>query len=187
MEYRYVKDLAYILLIIAVITLLVFAYNHHNTEQKVLTKSEFAEQEVDSNLLKKAIEIEQGIMQRKEFSFSITKDPLKQDIILPQKIDEIKLRMQQRYNKIRLYGVQKFDDRVLVGIEHKDIENQYAVGQIIEKSDPRVSIKSADPVNQTVVLSNGTKLVVEERMDVFNIPSIKPQSTNDNDISNQNY
>lgn len=187
MEYRYVKDLAFILLFVAIITLLVFAYGHYKTEQSVVPKSIYAEQEVDSNLLKKAIEIEQGIMQRKEFSFSITKDPLKQDIILPQKIDEIKLRMQQRYNSIRLYGVQKFEDKILVGIEHKDIENQYTIGDVIEKSDPKLRIKSADPEKQTVVLSNGKTLVVEERMNIYDIPSEKSQPTNPDEISNQNY
>ncbi len=184
MEYRYVKDLAYILLVISIIFLAVFAVKHYNTEQEVDAKSAYAEQEVDSNLLRKAIEIEQGIKQRKEFVFSINKDPLKQDIILPQKVDEIKLRLQKRYNQIRLYGVLKFDEDLLVGIEHKDIEAQYRIGEKIQGS--RLSIKSADPVTQTAVLSNGTKLEVEERMDVFDIPSEKtPQQTDD--ISNQNY
>lgn len=185
MEYRYIKDLAYILLVASVIVLAVLAFNHYNTEQKVEPKSPFAEQEVDSNLLKKAIEIEQGIKQRKEFSFSIMKDPLKQDIILPQKVDEIKLRLQKRYNQIRLYGVLSFDDVVLVGIEHKDLESQYRIGEKIQGSN--LSIKSADPVTQKVVLSNGTRLEVEARMDIYNIPS-QPKPQQDNDIlSNQNY
>ena len=85
MEYRYVKDLAIILLVASVIVLAVFAIKHYNTEQNVDSKSAYAEQEVDSNLLRKAIEIEEGISQRKDFSFSISKDPLKQDIILDRK------------------------------------------------------------------------------------------------------
>ncbi len=185
MEYRYVKDLAYILLAASIIVLAVFAMKHYNTEQNIDPKSAYAEQEVDSNLLKKAIEIEQGIKQRKEFNFSISKDPLKQDIILPQKVDEIKLRLQKRYNQIRLYGVLKFGDVLLVGIEHKDLEAQYRVGDKIQGS--RLSIKSADPVNQTAVLSDGTKLVVEERMDIYNIPSEKKDSPKSDIIANENY
>lgn len=185
MEYRYIKDLAYILLVASVIVLGVLAFNHYNTEQKVEPKSPFAEQEVDSNLLKKAIEIEQGIKQRKEFSFSIMKDPLKQDIILPQKVDEIKLRLQKRYNQIRLYGVLSFGEELLVGIDHKDIEGQYRIGEKIQGSSLR--IKSANPVTQEAVLSDGTKLDVKERMDIYNIPS-EQQTQQDNDIlSNQNY
>jgi len=185
MEYRYVKDLAYILLVASIIFLAVFAIKHYNTERNVDPKSLYAEQEVDSNLLRKAIEIEQGIKQRKEFSFSITKDPLKQDIILPQKVDEIKLRLQKRYNQIRLYGVQKFGDKLMVGIEHKDLESQYGIGEQIQGSN--LKVRSADPVNQTAVLSNGTKLVVEERMDIYDIPSEKKTPAQDDDISNQNY
>ena len=171
MEYRYVKDLAIILLVASVIVLAVFAIKHYNTEQNVDSKSAYAEQEVDSNLLRKAIEIEEGISQRKDFSFSISKDPLKQDIILPKKVDEIKLRLQKRYNEIRLYGVLKFEDRILVGIDHKDLEGQYGIGDTVTGSNVR--IKSADPVAQTAVLSDGTRLIVKERMDIFNIPSVK--------------
>lgn len=171
MEYRYVKDLAIILLVISVIVLAVFAVKHYNTEQQVDAKSAYAEQEVDSSLLRKAIEIEDGIGQRKDFSFSISKDPLKQDIILPKKVDEIKLRLQRRYNEIRLYGVLKFDDQILVGIDHKDLENQYKIGDKIVGSNLR--IRSANPVTQTAVLSDGTKLEVKERMDIFFTPSIK--------------
>lgn len=185
MEYRYVKDLAYILLVASIIFLAVFAVKHYNTEQGVDPKSAYAEQEVDSNLLRKAIEIEQGIKQRKEFTFSINKDPLKQDIILPQKVDEIKLRLQKRYNQIRLYGVLKFDDELLVGIDHKDIEAQYRIGEKIQGS--RLSIRSADPITQTAVLSDGTKLEVEERMDVYDIPSEKETPQQTDDFSNQNY
>lgn len=185
MEYRYVKDLAYILLVASVIVLAVLSFSHYNTEVKVKPKSPFAEQEVDSNLLRKAIEIEQGIKQRKEFSFSIMKDPLKQDIILPKKVDEIKLRLQRRYNQIRLYGVLSFDEQLLVGIEHKDLESQYRIGEKIQGSN--LSIKSADPVNQTVILSDGTKLDVEERLDVFNVPSEQKTPQNDDNLSNQNY
>ncbi len=184
MEYRYVKDLAYILLVASIIVLAVFAVKHYDTEQSVDPKSAYAEQEVDSNLLKKAIEIEQGIKQRKEFTFSISKDPLKQDIILPQKVDEIKLRLQKRYNQIRLYGVLKFGDVVLVGIEHKDIEGQYRVGEKIQGS--KLSIRSANPVSQTAVLSDGTKLVVKERMNIFDIPSEKTSPKSDN-FANENY
>lgn len=185
MEYRYVKDLAYILLVASIIVLAVFATGHYNTEQNIDSKSAYAEQEVDSNLLRKAIEIEQGIKQRKEFTFSISKDPLKQDIILPQKVDEIKLRMQKRYNQIRLYGVLKFDEELLVGIDHKDVESQYRIGDKILGSTLR--IKSADPVAQTAVLSDGTKLEVEERMDVYDIPSEKKTPKQTDDFSNQNY
>lgn len=185
MEYRFVKDLAYILLVASIIVLAVFAVKHYNTELSVDAKSVYAEQEVDSNLLKKAIEIEQGIKQRKEFIFSINKDPLKQDIILPQKVDEIKLRLQRRYNQIRLYGVLKFGDAVLVGIEHKDLEAQYRIGERIQGSS--LSIRSANPVSQTVVLSDGTQLVVKERMDIFNIPSEQKTTPQNEIIPNENY
>lgn len=184
MEYRYVKDLAIILLVISVIVLAVFAVKHYNTEQKVDDKSAYAEQEVDSSLLRKAIEIEDGISQRKDFSFSISKDPLKQDIILPKKVDEIKLRLQRRYNEIRLYGVLKFGDQILVGIDHKDLESQYKIGDKITGSDLR--IRSANPVAQTAVLSDGTKLEVKERMDIFYTPSIKDASRSELQ-DNENY
>jgi len=184
MEYRYVKDLAYILLVAALIVLGVLAFNHYKTEIDVTAKSVHADQEVDANLLQKAAEIEEGIRSRKNFIFSVYNDPLKQDIILPQKVDEIKLRLQKRYNQIRLYGVLKFDDEILVGIDHKNLEGQYKIGQKIKGSSIR--IKSADPITQTAVLSNGKRLKVKERMNIFDLPSDK--AAKDSKIQDsQNY
>ncbi len=74
---------------------------------------------------------------------------------------------------------------MLVGIDHKDIEAQYKIGDKIQGS--RLSIRSADPITQTAVLSDGTKLEVEERMDVYDIPSEKKTPQQTDDFSNQNY
>lgn len=171
METRSIKTLTFIVLIAAFIFNIAFAVNYFERINKVADKSKYADQEVNKRLLQRANEIEKGIHKRKSFTFTVEKDPLKQDIILPQRVDEIKLRLQKRYNDVRLYAVLKYGDKVMVGIEHKDIEAQYNIGDKIKKS--WLSVKSADPATQTCVLSNGRKLKVKERMDVYNVQSKK--------------
>ncbi len=188
MEYRYVKDLAYILLVAAVIVLGVLAFNHYNGEQKVTAESAYAKQDVDANLLKQAADIESGISNRKNFTFSVEKDPLKQDIILPKKVDEIKIRLQKRRNEIRLAGVITFNEQKFVTIEHKDIEKQYAIGEVI-KGTNGIKIIAANSEKQTARLSNGSTIRLKNRMNIYetNADTKDKQQNGIQFNANQNY
>ncbi|HPY96036.1 MAG TPA: hypothetical protein PL063_02350 [Candidatus Cloacimonadota bacterium] len=87
MQEKHIKDLV---IAIAVIMLLVFTindYSLYNKVNKVKKESIYANIALDEGLLAQIQSIEKSITDRKSFTFTVTKDPLLQDLIVKTKQD----------------------------------------------------------------------------------------------------
>lgn len=101
-EHKYLKDFV---IAISVIMLLVFAivdYYLYLDVTKVPTHSKWKNMALGEDLLHKIQNIETSIADRKQFSFTVQKDPLEQNLIVKTKKDILKEWQEQVKNTIRL-------------------------------------------------------------------------------------
>lgn len=134
MEFRFVKDLAIALIVIilgAFALKLSIIYNK-TTDKKVPKNSIYNELSVSDTLMQKIRMIESSIQDRKMFTFTITRDPLKQDVVVKGKED-----IEQEYedmvkNMFRLASTSiSQSGRKLAVIEYQDNKYYAEVGDII--------------------------------------------------------
>jgi len=87
MQEKHIKDLV---IGIAFIMLLVFTVNdyslYHKTN-KIPKESKYTNIALDETLLSQIQSIEHSIKDRKSFNFTVTKDPLLQDLIVKTRLD----------------------------------------------------------------------------------------------------
>jgi len=87
MQEKYLKDLG-ILLCVAIIFILAFrAYYVYTQVRKIPKVSQYANMQLSDNLLTQIHQIDESISERKEFRFRVTRDPLKQDLIVQTRLD----------------------------------------------------------------------------------------------------
>jgi len=87
MQDRYIKDLAILLCVIVVIVLCFRVYYVYNRIHKIPKESPWSTLALDDELLAKIQQIDESISERKEFRFRVTRDPLKQDLIVQTRLD----------------------------------------------------------------------------------------------------
>ncbi len=87
MEYRYLKDFAIILVVIMLAVFAYMVYRHYETVSKVPMDSKYKNLSLSDDLLKQIQEIEMTIIDRKNFVFTVQKDPLEQNLIVKTMID----------------------------------------------------------------------------------------------------
>jgi len=101
-EHRYLKDFV---IAISVIMLLVFAiidYYLYQDVAKVPQDSKWKTMALGEDLMNKIQNIETSIADRKQFAFTVQKDPLEQNLIVKTKTDILKEWQEQVRNMIRL-------------------------------------------------------------------------------------
>lgn len=90
MQFRFVKDLAIALIVIALLVLAIRLYTIHVTGDKIPEKSIYTKESVSDTLLNRIKTIENSIQDRKMFTFNITRDPLRQGNIIKDRVDREK-------------------------------------------------------------------------------------------------
>ncbi len=90
MQFRFVKDLAIALIVIALLVLAIRLYTVRSAGEKIPQKSIYTKESVSDTLLNRIKTIENSIQDRKMFTFNITRDPLRQGNIIKDRLDREK-------------------------------------------------------------------------------------------------
>ena len=90
MQEKYIKDLAIALGVIVLIVLGARDYYLYNKINVVPAQSIYSTIALDASLLNQIQQIEDSIRERKDFKFTVNRDPLKQDLVVQTKLDLMK-------------------------------------------------------------------------------------------------
>ncbi|HOH98633.1 MAG TPA: hypothetical protein PL188_10055 [Candidatus Cloacimonadota bacterium] len=132
MQFRFVKDLAVILIVILLGAMAIITANEHRKVGKVPEKSIYTRESVSDSLMKKIQTIENSIQDRKMFVFNSNKDPLRQGNIIKDKIDRVQEFEDMVRNMFRL-ATTAIDERgnKIAYIEYQDVLHEARVGQTV--------------------------------------------------------
>lgn len=87
MQDKYLKDFVIGLIVIMIIAFMFNDYRLFTKARAIPEQSKYSNIALDENLLSKIQSIETTINDRKMFTFTVTKDPLQQDLIVKTKVD----------------------------------------------------------------------------------------------------
>lgn len=104
MDSKYIKDFAIGLTLIMIFVFVLKDVSLFTKTNKVSEESEYTQLSVNQSLMSKIHEIEASISDRKQFVFTVTKDPLERDIIVKNKMDLLEQWTRMVQNMVRLAG-----------------------------------------------------------------------------------
>lgn len=133
MQLRYVKDFAITLIVIIFLVLGVRLYTNYFKIKAVPQQSIYTKESVSDTLLSKIKGIEKSIQDRKNFVFTINRDPLRQGNIIKDRLDLEREFLEGLRNTFRLSSTSIMENgRKIATIEFRD-QNYYAeIGDVIE-------------------------------------------------------
>ncbi len=143
MEHRHVKDLFWVVVVLAAIILGAVNYRAFSRENKIPMQSKYSKMALSEELLQQIKQIETSISDRQSFVFLVKKDPLEQNLIVKTKVD-LEKEWQAKVNSImRLAATFIADDSQWATIEYKGKSNVYKVGRryqltVVLPSDQRL-------------------------------------------------
>jgi hypothetical protein len=134
MQARFIKDFAIALIVILLLAYAIRLFSINYKRNAIPDKSKYTNESVSDTLKTKIYSIESSIMDRKNFVFSITHDPLKQGNIIKDRFDRNKEFEDMVRNTFRPTGtyLDVETGRKLVTIEYQDKFFTGGVGDIIE-------------------------------------------------------
>lgn len=135
METRHLKDFTVAIIVIILFAFVLKAVNVVNTAQAVPSQSIYEDMAIDEQLLDQIQQIEHSIRDRMDFVFTITRDPLEQNLIVRTRVDleeEWRRKVEQMIRLAATY-VDEFDNRH-AAIAYQGEINLYNVGDYIENS-----------------------------------------------------
>jgi hypothetical protein len=134
MQLRYVKDLAMALIVIFLVAYAIRLATFNAKAAKVPENSKYTNESVTDTLRNMIMSIEKSILDRQNFVFSVSHDPLKQGNIIKDRFDLSKEFEQALRNTFRPTGTYIDEDtgRRLVTVEFQDRIYTGGVGDVIE-------------------------------------------------------
>jgi len=132
MDFKYLKDFAISLTIIMLIVFLLRDASLYKKELNVPVKSVYSKMSVNDSLMATIQNIERSIQDRKSFMFTVTKDPLKQDLIVQDRIDLLQQWQTMVKNMVRLAGtfVDEKGKRTAI-ISYQGTDGRYYIGDYV--------------------------------------------------------
>ncbi|HNW99907.1 MAG TPA: hypothetical protein PLE74_00220 [Candidatus Cloacimonadota bacterium] len=132
MDYKYLKDFAVSLTIIMLVVFLLRDAALYKKELNVPDKSVYSKMSVSDSLMATIQDIERSIQDRKSFIFTVTKDPLKQDLIVQDKIDLLQQWQNMVRNMVRLAGtfIDENGKRTAI-ISYQGSDGRYYIGDYV--------------------------------------------------------
>jgi len=129
MEEKYLKDLVIALIVILLIVLGVKCNNLYSDIKVVPVESKYKKLALSEDLFNQIENIEQSIQDRKEFVFTVTKDPLEQNLIVKTIKDLEKQWRQEVERMVRLEStIVPEAGRKMAAISHKGKTKLYSIG-----------------------------------------------------------
>ena len=129
MEEKYLKDLVIALIVIILIVLGVKCNNLYSDIKVVPVESKYKKLALSEDLFNQIQNIEHSIQDRKEFVFTVTKDPLEQNLIV-KTIKDLEKQWRQEVEKmVRLEStIVPEVGRKMAAISHKGKTKLYSIG-----------------------------------------------------------
>ncbi len=131
MEGRYIKDFTIALIFLMMIAFGIRGYFLYNQSLEFPDEPD-RNKGISSDLKKEIEDIEQSIQDRKDFAFTVVKDPLEQNLIVKTIIDIEKQWKKEVEATIRLTGTYLVDNEKIATIEYQGVRNDYRVGDLFE-------------------------------------------------------
>ena len=155
MQDRYVKDLAIALGVILLIVFGIRNYFFYHRIVKVPAESRYSQLALSEELLERITQIEESIQERKQFRFTVRRDPLKQDLIVQTRLDLLKEWEEMVRRMMRLTAIIEDDMGNQKAIIAWDAKNTVVgVGDII--NNKRITRITDDRVEYTEAGKTGT-------------------------------
>ena len=136
MEHKYLKDFVIILIVTLMIAFGMKDYNLYHKVYKVPTDSMYKKIALSEGLLTEIHNIEESIRDRKQFVFTVIKDPLEQNLIV-KTIKDIKKQWREDVeNMVRLEStIVPENGRKQAAISHKGKTVIYSIGDKFIKGE----------------------------------------------------
>ncbi|HNU97538.1 MAG TPA: hypothetical protein PKG99_02535 [Candidatus Syntrophosphaera thermopropionivorans] len=134
MQFRYLKDLAMALIAISLIACAIRLISLNEANRKIPPQSKYTHESVSDTLRAQIMSIESSILDRKNFVFSVTHDPLRQGNIIKDRFDMQKEFENAVRNMFRPTGtyIDEETGKRLVTIEYQDRIYTAGVGDVVE-------------------------------------------------------
>ncbi|MDO9578850.1 MAG: hypothetical protein Q7J16_13285 [Candidatus Cloacimonadales bacterium] len=134
MEDKYLKDFVIALIVIFIILFIIKDMNLYSKVKDVREESKYSEMALGDELLGQIQKIESSIQDRKQFIFTVTKDPLEQNLIV-RTIKDLELQWREEVeNMIRLEStIVPEKGKTQAVISYKGITKIYQVGDKFAK------------------------------------------------------
>ncbi|MCK4312563.1 MAG: hypothetical protein KAW88_07495 [Candidatus Cloacimonetes bacterium] len=139
MEKKYLKDFVIALIVILFISFGIKNYNLYNKVKEIPSESKYRKIALSEQLLVQIHNIEKSIKDRKQFVFTVTKDPLEQNLIVKTIKDLEKQWREEVENMIRLESTivpEKGKKRAAISYKGKTIiytiGDEFVSGKIID-------------------------------------------------------
>lgn len=158
MEHRSVKDLSIILTIVMIITFGVLDYFAFAKANKISEDSKYKGVALSKDLLEKIQSIDASIQDRKNFAFTVVKDPLEQNLIVKTQDDLLKIWEKKIASMLRLSSIVEADGEKFAMFDYKGKQQMLRVGEKIADA------KIIEINNDSVIINrygNNVKKVVE--------------------------
>ena len=131
MESRYIKDFTIALVFLMMIAFGIRGYFLYNQSLEFPDQPD-RDKGISTELKKEIQDIEQSIQDRKDFAFTVVKDPLEQNLIVKTIIDIEKQWKKEVEATIRLTGTYLVSGEKIATIEYQGVREDYRVGDLFE-------------------------------------------------------
>jgi len=145
MEQKYLKDFVISMVVILIIAFAIKDYYLYQKIRTVPVESKYKKLALSEKLLKQIQNIETSIQDRKKFVFTVTKDPLEQNLIVKTKRDLEKQWRKKVENMVRLESTilpQDGNNRAAISYDGKTkiykVGDKFIKGKIDDIKDGRV-------------------------------------------------
>lgn len=140
METRFIKDLAIALIFIILFAFAVKDYTVYNKVTEIPNESIYTDISVNEELLEKIRSIETSIEDRKNFTFYVPTDPLRQDPVIKDRLDREQEWANMVANMIRVAAIfHDEDNQKCAIIAHKGRSSIYRIGDTITGTSRRIT------------------------------------------------
>ncbi len=145
MEKKYLKDFVIVLIVLLLLACGYWNYMQLNKANKVAEESKYKKLALSKDLLDQIQEIEESINDRKGFVFTVTKDPLEQNLIVKTQQDLEKQWRVKIENMVRLTAtILPQNGKKLASVAYKgsnelySIGDEFTLGKIVEISEGKI-------------------------------------------------
>ena len=135
METRHFKDITVAIIVIVLVAFLFKAVNVIRTAEAVPSESIHRDMAIDAELLSRIQQIEESISDRKGFLFTVTRDPLEQNLIVRTRVD-LELEWRQKVEAMIRLAATYIDEHGnrKAAIAYRGKTEVYAVGDYIDQN-----------------------------------------------------
>jgi translation elongation factor EF-Ts len=135
METRHFKDITVAVIVIVLFAFLLKSVSVVRTTEEVPSQSIHRDMAIDQDLLAQIQQIEESISDRKEFLFTVTRDPLEQNLIVRTRVDleqEWRKKVEEMIRLAATYIDEHGNKKAAIAYQGKT--NVYTVGDYIEQN-----------------------------------------------------